>query len=135
MHNISYFFRFPGLTWYIEQKPKEVKPLCDHTTGLCHLCESARENYRTMIRTMKRLCVCGTRMCPNFECFCPFQENDEEATGPCDCSPCDCEDCKKCKVISHYVYFTSEKRFITLRHKIQGSKYFQIIEIFLKNTC
>ena len=27
--------KFPGCTWFIEQRPPEIKMMCNHTTGLC----------------------------------------------------------------------------------------------------
>lgn len=28
-------FIFPGLSWWLQQRPPEVVPMDDHTTGLC----------------------------------------------------------------------------------------------------
>ena len=91
------FLRFPGLLWYIEQRPEETKPLCDHTTGLCHLCEAARTNFKTMVNTLKRHCVCGTKLCPNFSCVCSEREEDDDET--CQCLTCECQSCAECKVM------------------------------------
>ena len=29
--------KFPSLSWWLDQRPAEVKPLHDHTTGLCRV--------------------------------------------------------------------------------------------------
>ena len=89
--------KFPGLVWYIKQRPKETKPLCDHTTGLCHLCEAAKKNFSFIVQAVKRNCSCGTTSCPNWYCACPFPE-DGEAVAPCSCPPCECNSCSSCQV-------------------------------------
>ena len=89
--------KFPSQDWFIQQRPKETKPLCNHTTGLCHLCEAAKQNFSTIVNAVKRRCKCGSHSCPNFICACPVEE-DEEDYGPCSCPPCECEICWSCKV-------------------------------------
>ena len=89
---------FPSLDWYIGKRPKETKPLTDHTTGLCRLCEAAKTNFSTLIKTAKTQCSCGSLMCPNFSCACPIEEHEEEE-AECICSTCECEICMSCKVI------------------------------------
>ena len=89
--------KFPSLTWYISQRPPETKPLCDHTTGLCHICEAAKKNFDSIVQAAKRKCSCSTRSCPNWFCACPVPEDDEEEM-PCSCPPCECEDCSSCQV-------------------------------------
>ena len=84
--------KFPSESWYLDQKPPEVKPLCDHTTGLCRICEAASLNYTTLNRNLKRLCGCKTDRCPNWICFCDPDEDEA-----CSCQ-CDCDSCSKCKV-------------------------------------
>ena len=89
--------KFPSIAWYIAQRPDETKPLCDHTTGLCHVCESAKLNFSKIVKTAKSLCNCGSRSCPNFSCACPIpDEEDEEYV--CTCPQCECESCSMCKV-------------------------------------
>ena len=44
---------FPSFDWYIKQRPPETKPLTDHTTGLCHLCESAKINFKTIVQAAR----------------------------------------------------------------------------------
>ena len=90
---------FPSLDWFIKQRPAETKPLCDHTTGLCHLCEAARKNFSTIVQAAKTRCSCNTRMCPNWSCVCPVVDDDQEQ-APCVCPPCECEDCVTCQVNS-----------------------------------
>ena len=90
---------FPSLDWYIRKRPKETKPLTDHTTGLCRLCEAAKINFSTLIKAVKSSCDCGTKLCPNFSCMCPIEDNNEdEDTMYCSCSTCDCHVCMSCKV-------------------------------------
>ena len=48
--------KFPSLSWYIRQRPPETKPLCDHTTGLCHICEAARKNFDSLVKAAKNKC-------------------------------------------------------------------------------
>ena len=91
--------KFPGPDWYIGQRPPETKPLCDHTTGLCHVCESAKENFSSIVQAVKRLCRCGTKDCPRWFCACPISADGEDET-PCLCPPCECEVCVTCKVSS-----------------------------------
>ena len=94
--------KFPSESWYQDQKPPEVKPLHDHTTGLCRVCEAAQINHGTLVKTLNKLCVCKTDQCPNWVCFCD-DELDEGAK--CFCK-CDCDSCKKCKVCIS-VYYNS----------------------------
>ena len=96
--------KFPGKKWYKDQMPPEVKPLIDHTTGLCRTCEAAQLNYSSLTKTLKRLCSCGTKMCKNWVCLCRREEEEqgEEEQGEgeadlCMCS-CSCDDCQACKV-------------------------------------
>ena len=85
---------FPGRKWYEQQKPAEVKPYIDHSTGLCKLCESSGLNYMTLVKALKRLCVCKTRECPNWTCVCLEDVEDERQ---CNC-PCSCDSCVGCQV-------------------------------------
>ena len=87
---------FPGKKWYSDQKPEEVKPLVDHTTGLCRVCEAAGLNYLTMYKTLQRLCACKTRFCPNWTCFCVVDEIEEDPQD-CQCR-CSCDGCLACQV-------------------------------------
>ena len=96
--------KFPSLDWYLEQRPKETKPLCNHTTGLCHLCEAAKENFANIVNAVKRRCRCGSHSCPNFSCACPIPEDDEEDTT-CRCPPCECEMCRICQVGYAFIIF------------------------------
>ena len=63
--------KFPSFSWWLEQRPCEVKTMHDHTTGLCkvnicskllyffqivQVCETARINYKSVLKTMKRTC-------------------------------------------------------------------------------
>ena len=89
--------KFPSISWYIAQRPEETKPLCDHTTGLCHVCESAKLNFSKIVRTAKSLCNCGSRSCPSFSCACPIPD-DEDEDYVCACPQCECESCSMCKV-------------------------------------
>ena len=86
------------MQWYVDQRPPETKPLCDHTTGLCHLCEAARTNFTTMVKAVKRQCVCGTNLCPNWFCACMPEDDGVERQKPCQCLTCECEKCSQCKV-------------------------------------
>ena len=85
---------FPSESWYHDQKPPEVKPLCDHTTGLCRICEAASLNFITLKKHLKRLCVCKTNSCPDWVCFCNPEEDDS-----CSCQ-CACDSCTQCEVCS-----------------------------------
>ena len=85
---------FPGKKWYEQQKPAEVKPLIDHSTGLCKLCESSGLNYLTLVKAVKRLCVCKTSECPNWTCVCLEDAEDERQ---CSCA-CSCDSCVGCQV-------------------------------------
>lgn len=90
--------KFPGEKWYKEQMPPEVKPLCDHTTGLCRVCEAAQLNYNSLAKTLKRLCSCGTRMCSKWVCLCKREgEEEDREEGVCSCS-CYCDQCQNCQV-------------------------------------
>ena len=90
--------KFPSESWYLDQKPPEVKPLCDHTTGLCRICEAASLNFITLSRNLKRLCGCKTERCPNWICLCDPDEDEA-----CSCT-CDCDSCSRCKVcIKFYI--------------------------------
>ena len=76
--------KFPSLNWYIAQRPPETKPLCDHTTGLCKVCEAAKQNFANIVNTAKRLCECGTTSCPRWFCVCPIaEEGDDETLCTC----------------------------------------------------
>ena len=94
--------QFPSLDWYVKQRPTETKPLTDHTTGLCHLCEAAKMNYTNVVKAFKTKCSCGTKHCPNWSCACPIANDDEEETR-CLCS-CECEVCMSCQVIVNILY-------------------------------
>ena len=85
---------FPGKKWYEQQKPAEVKTMIDHSTGLCKLCESSGLNYLTLVKAVKRFCVCKTSECPNWTCVCL---EDEEEERQCSCT-CSCESCVGCQV-------------------------------------
>ena len=89
--------KFPSIDWYLDKKPEEVKPLHDHTTALCRVCEAALLNYTTVVKTIKRLCQCKTWRCPNWICFCITDDNEEGAAVTCSCK-CAFENCSKCKV-------------------------------------
>ena len=97
--------KFPSLDWYLEQRPKETKPLCNHTTGLCHLCEAAKENFANIVNAVKRRCRCGSHLCPNFSCACPIPEDGGEE-APCSCPPCECELCRNCQVGYEFIIFS-----------------------------
>ena len=96
--------KIPGIDFFLERKPKEVKPLHDHTTALCKVCEAAHLNWITLVKTMKTMCQCGSKCCPNWICLCERDQDEEDEveeefqnlTG-CSCK-CNCVDCKKCKV-------------------------------------
>ena len=94
----NFVFRFPSLDWYVDQRPPQTKALCDHTTGLCHLCEAAKVNFTTLVRSLKRHCVCGTQLCPNWFCVCPEPDEEEDEDKPCSCNSCECELCMNCQV-------------------------------------
>ena len=87
---------FPGPKWYAEQKPEEIKPLVDHTTGLCRVCEATSLNYLTLSKALKRLCSCRTRQCPNWICLCVVDELEEDLQE-CQCR-CSCDECLACQV-------------------------------------
>ena len=89
--------RFPSLSWFIEQKPKETKPSSDHCTGLCKDCEGPQLNYETLRKYKKSLCQCKRKMCPNWFCTCDVDEFGEILEG-CECDPCSCDDCCQCQV-------------------------------------
>ena len=96
--------RFPGLSWFLQQKPKETKTRSDHCTGLCRDCEEPQLNYETLRKFKKSICVCGTKKCPNHICSCEPAETGE-LTDECDCDPCYCNDCQKCQVILiHHIF-------------------------------
>ena len=96
------------MDWYTDQKPPEAKPLIDHTTGLCHLCEAAKANFTTIVKSVKRLCSCGSKLCENWFCVCSKSEDEDndddeedDEDKPCECPPCDCEICNVCQVGKH----------------------------------
>ena len=105
--------RFPGLSWYLLQKPPEVVQMHNHTTGviyvcffipyniyflgLCKKCEEFRLNYDNLLRAKKQLCLCKTKDCPNWFCTCPV-DTEEAGLQDCSCSPCGCVDCLSCEV-------------------------------------
>ena len=37
-------FIFPGLSWWLQQRPPEVVPMDDHTTGLCRVIQLSLVN-------------------------------------------------------------------------------------------
>ena len=89
---------FPSIDWFLDQKPEEVKPMHDHTTALCKLCEAAVLNYTTLVKTIKHQCDCKTEHCPDFLCMCPQDdEENDDVTRQCNCH-CDCDNCRGCKV-------------------------------------
>ena len=92
---------FPGRKWYSEQKPEEVKPLVDHTTGLCRVCEAASLNYLTLFKALQVQCACKTRLCPNWTCFCVVDEVEEDPQE-CQCR-CSCDDCLACQVQTTHI--------------------------------
>ena len=84
-HALELGNKFPSKTWFLGQRPPEVKMLNDHTTGLCkvsslmfklfqylpqQMCESIRINYEKYVKEMKRFCHCRTKICHNWECIC-----------------------------------------------------------------
>ena len=89
--------KFPSFDWYIDRRPPETKPLCDHTTGLCHVCESSKLNFSNIVQVAKRLCNCGTMSCPEWSCACPIPDEEDDETA-CTCPPCECESCSSCQV-------------------------------------
>ena len=89
--------KFPSLDWYIGQRPPETKPLCDHTTGLCRVCEAGKQNFSNIVQAAKRMCNCGTKACPRWFCACPISEEGENETL-CTCPGCECEVCTTCQV-------------------------------------
>ena len=96
--------KFPGLSWFIKQRPPETKPLCDHTTGLCHICEAARKNFDSLVKAAKRKCSCTKRSCPMWFCACPVPETEDEEVS-CSCPPCECDSCSSCQVSYLYIPF------------------------------
>ena len=89
--------RFPSLSWFLKQKPKETKASSDHCTGLCKDCEGPQINFEILRKHKKSLCQCQTKMCPNWFCTCELDEF-EEVPSVCDCAPCLCDACSKCQV-------------------------------------
>ena len=84
-HALELGNKFPSKTWFLGQRPPEVKMINDHTTGLCkvsslmfrlfqylpqQMCESIRVNYEKYVKEMKKLCRCRTKICHNWECTC-----------------------------------------------------------------
>ena len=84
-HALELGKKFPSKTWFLGQRPPEVKMINDHTTGLCkvsslmfrlfqylpqQMCESIRVNYEKYVKEMKKLCRCRTKICHNWECTC-----------------------------------------------------------------
>ena len=105
MRRLAYFTRLPtvvpSIDWYLGLKPKEVKPMHDHTTALCKLCEAALLNFTTLVKTVKLQCKCKTTLCPNWVCLCFLEDNHEDDDGDegqCACK-CACESCAMCQVI------------------------------------
>ena len=97
--------KFPSPDWYIALRPAETKPLCDHTTGLCHVCESAKQNFSSLVQAVKKVCKCGTKSCPRWFCACPIlADGEDEDETPCLCPPCECEVCLTCKVSSDFIH-------------------------------
>ena len=88
--------KVPSIEWYLRLKPPQVKPLHDHTTALCKICEKNLLNYSTLFKAIKLQCKCKSASCPNWMCLCSEDEDDEEE-GSCNCG-CDCDECKMCKV-------------------------------------
>lgn len=89
--------RFPSMSWFLQQKPKETKSRSDHCTGLCRDCEGPQLNYDCLIKYQKKFCNCRTKECPKWFCAC---DTDEFGNLPaiCSCDPCDCDECLKCEV-------------------------------------
>jgi hypothetical protein len=94
--------QFPSFTWYVKLRPEETVPMCDHTTGLCRYCESAKLNHAEYVKALKQNCNCGTKSCPNWFCTC-MPDGDESDCGDdqsCSCSPvCACPQCLSCQVL------------------------------------
>ena len=99
--------RFPSLSWFIQQKPKETKFMSDHCTGLCKDCEQPQLNLESLVKYMKKLCRCRTKLCPRWYCSCNLDEHGE-VKETCDCGGCDCDECMKCEV-SVYILTCSFK--------------------------
>ena len=91
--------RFPSMSWFLSQKPKETKARSDHCTGLCRNCEEPQLNFDVLRKFKKSLCYCKTKRCPNWVCSCDLDGNDEVVEGR-DCEPCFCNDCMQCQVWS-----------------------------------
>ena len=92
--------KFPSDDWYLSLRPKEVKMLNDHTTGLCKVCESASLNYLTLLKNLKRMCACTSSKCPNWECFCD-EEIEDNVSCICKCACDSCLNCKVCITLYH----------------------------------
>ena len=122
--------KFPGQAWYIEQRPKETKPLCNHTTGLCHLCEAAKENFTNIVNAVKRRCRCGSHSCPNFACACPIPDDDEEE-AICSCPPCECELCRNCQVGYEFKIFVFQDLHLKTRFDDKKMHLFHNLEVTL----
>ena len=112
-------FIFPGLSWWLQQRPPEVVPMDDHTTGLCRViqlslvncsieydvlwmffiqvCEAARLNFAELVKFVKKGCRCKTKLCQNWECTC-IRDDDTGELGDCVCPACDCMSCTSCQV-------------------------------------
>ena len=61
------------------------------------MCESARINFESFYKVVKRGCRCRTKLCRNWECTCDTDEDTEEQEE-CNCPSCDCDSCRECKV-------------------------------------
>ena len=94
--------RFPSMSWFLSQKPKETKARSDHCTGLCRNCEEPQLNFEVLRKFKKSLCFCNTKRCPNWVCSCDLDDNGE-VLEDCDCDPCFCNDCIKCQVLSIFL--------------------------------
>ena len=122
--------KFPGQAWYIKQRPKETKLLCNHTTGLCHLCEAAKENFTNIVNAVKRRCRCGSHSCPNFACACPIPDDDEEE-AICSCPPCECELCRNCQVGYEFKIFVFQDLHLKTRFDDKKMHLFHNLEVTL----
>ena len=94
--------KVPSIEWYLDLKPAEVKPMHDHTTALCKICEASLLNYTTMFKTFKLQCKCTTPLCPNWMCL-YAQSEDEFEDIQCACL-CACNNCSNCKVNIFYIF-------------------------------
>ena len=89
--------RFPGISWFLGNKPPQTKANNDHITGNCKDCYSVQLNYESILKATSKQCKCKTDSCKNWQCTCDTE--DEETEEDCTCNKeCDCDDCEKCQV-------------------------------------